>query len=133
MSRYDIADHVGIAVETVSRAITELRRQGVIELETPRCLSMRRSDKLADGCRTGGTAPPDQKPETDEPSADRRLLERQAAMEFPPTAARGAAIAAQSHDDLSHGGLASPDSLGQADPRQAPPVDGAAAGHCVMD
>ena len=49
MSRYDIADHVGIAVETVSRAITELRRQGVIELETPRCLSMRRADKLADG------------------------------------------------------------------------------------
>jgi CRP-like cAMP-binding protein len=49
MSRYDIADHVGIAVETVSRAITELRRQGVIELETPRCLAMRRSDRLADG------------------------------------------------------------------------------------
>jgi len=49
MSRYDIADHVGIAVETVSRAITELRRQGIIELETPRCLSMRHTDKLADG------------------------------------------------------------------------------------
>ena len=48
MSRYDIADHVGIAVETVSRAITELRRQGVIELETPRCLSMRHTEKLAD-------------------------------------------------------------------------------------
>ena len=49
MSRYDIADHVGIAVETVSRAITELRRQGVIELETPRCLSIRDTRKLADG------------------------------------------------------------------------------------
>ncbi len=49
MSRYDIADHVGIAVETVSRAITELRRQGVIELETPRCLSMRDTQKLVDG------------------------------------------------------------------------------------
>jgi CRP-like cAMP-binding protein len=49
MSRYDIADHVGIAVETVSRAITELRRQGVIELETPRCLSMRGTQKLVDG------------------------------------------------------------------------------------
>ena len=49
MSRYDIADHVGIAVETVSRAITELRRQGVIELETPRCLSIRDARKLADG------------------------------------------------------------------------------------
>jgi CRP-like cAMP-binding protein len=49
MSRYDIADHVGIAVETVSRAITELRRRGVIELETPRCLSMRNTQKLDDG------------------------------------------------------------------------------------
>jgi hypothetical protein len=27
----------------------------------------------------------------------------------------------------------SPDSLGQADPRQASPMDGPAAGHCVMD
>ncbi|MBB5662740.1 CRP-like cAMP-binding protein [Rhizobium leguminosarum] len=49
MSRYDIADHVGIAVETVSRAITELRRQGVIQLETPRCLVVRDAGKLADG------------------------------------------------------------------------------------
>ena len=49
MSRYDIADHVGIAVETVSRAITELRRRGVIELETPRCLSVRDTQKLDDG------------------------------------------------------------------------------------
>lgn len=49
MSRYDIADHIGIAVETVSRAITELRRQGVIELETPRCVSIRDARKLADG------------------------------------------------------------------------------------
>ena len=46
MSRYDIADHVGIAVETVSRAITELRRQGIIELETPRCVSIRDPKKL---------------------------------------------------------------------------------------
>ncbi|UGY08566.1 helix-turn-helix domain-containing protein [Phyllobacterium pellucidum] len=49
MSRYDIADHIGIAVETVSRAITELRRQGVIELETPRSLVVRDTRKLADG------------------------------------------------------------------------------------
>ena len=49
VSRYDIADHVGIAVETVSRAITELRRQGLIELETPRCLAMKDTRKLADG------------------------------------------------------------------------------------
>jgi len=52
MSRYDIADHVGIAVETVSRAITELRRLGIIELESPRCLSIRDTRELqrrADG------------------------------------------------------------------------------------
>lgn len=49
LSRYDIADHVGIAVETVSRAITELQRRGVIELEGPRGLSMRCSYELAKG------------------------------------------------------------------------------------
>ena len=49
VSRYDIADHVGIAVETVSRAITELRRQGVIELETPRCVSIRDAHDFTDG------------------------------------------------------------------------------------
>jgi len=48
MSRYDIADHVGIAVETVSRAISELRHQGVIELQTPRCMSIRNTKKIAD-------------------------------------------------------------------------------------
>jgi CRP-like cAMP-binding protein len=48
VSRSDIADHVGVAVETVSRAITELRRQGVIELETPRCLTMKKARTLAD-------------------------------------------------------------------------------------
>jgi CRP-like cAMP-binding protein len=49
LSRYDIADHIGIAVETVSRSFTELRRQGVIELETPRRLSIRQGQDIADG------------------------------------------------------------------------------------
>jgi CRP-like cAMP-binding protein len=48
ISRYDIADHVGIAVETVSRAISELRHRGVIELEGRRCLSVRRSPQSVD-------------------------------------------------------------------------------------
>jgi CRP-like cAMP-binding protein len=48
LSRYDIADHVGIAVETVSRAITELRRKGIIELDSPRCLCLRCTPDLAD-------------------------------------------------------------------------------------
>jgi CRP-like cAMP-binding protein len=36
MSRYDIADYLAIAVETVSRALTELRRKGAIALGDPR-------------------------------------------------------------------------------------------------
>jgi CRP-like cAMP-binding protein len=30
MSRYDIADYLAISVETVSRALTELKRRGII-------------------------------------------------------------------------------------------------------
>lgn len=33
MSRADIADHLGLSVETVCRAITRLRREGIVELE----------------------------------------------------------------------------------------------------
>jgi CRP-like cAMP-binding protein len=36
ITRYDIADHLGIAVETVSRTMTVLRRHGSIALKTPR-------------------------------------------------------------------------------------------------
>jgi CRP-like cAMP-binding protein len=32
MSRYDIADYLSLSVETVSRAVTELRRRGAISL-----------------------------------------------------------------------------------------------------
>jgi CRP-like cAMP-binding protein len=52
VSRYDIADHLGIAVETVSRAITELRRDGLIELEGPRHLAIRNAQRLAEGRRS---------------------------------------------------------------------------------
>ena len=38
MSRYDIADYLGVAVETVSRALTELRLTGVITFRASRCL-----------------------------------------------------------------------------------------------
>lgn len=40
ISRYDIADHLGISVETVSRAITDLRATGIIRLDGPRHVSM---------------------------------------------------------------------------------------------
>jgi CRP/FNR family nitrogen fixation transcriptional regulator len=36
MSRYDIADYLGLSVETVSRAISELRRRGVISMASKR-------------------------------------------------------------------------------------------------
>jgi CRP-like cAMP-binding protein len=36
ISRYDIADYLAISVETVSRALTDLRQRGLIELEGPR-------------------------------------------------------------------------------------------------
>lgn len=38
ISRYDIADHLGLAVETVSRAMSSLRRYGVISMTSPRQL-----------------------------------------------------------------------------------------------
>jgi CRP/FNR family nitrogen fixation transcriptional regulator len=38
MSRYDIADYLGLAVETVSRALTELRQRHVIALRSVRQL-----------------------------------------------------------------------------------------------
>lgn len=38
ISRYDIADHLGLAVETVSRAMTSLRRCGAIAMTSPRQL-----------------------------------------------------------------------------------------------
>jgi CRP/FNR family nitrogen fixation transcriptional regulator len=40
MTRYDIADQLGISVETVSRSITELRSSGVIELAGPRTIGI---------------------------------------------------------------------------------------------
>jgi CRP/FNR family nitrogen fixation transcriptional regulator len=36
MSRMDIADHLGLTIETVSRSFTQLERQGVIELPSAR-------------------------------------------------------------------------------------------------
>jgi CRP/FNR family nitrogen fixation transcriptional regulator len=36
MSRYDVADYLGVAVETVSRALAQLQHRGVISLRSPR-------------------------------------------------------------------------------------------------
>jgi CRP-like cAMP-binding protein len=48
VTRYDIADHLGIAVETVSRAMTVLRRCGSIALRTPRDIEIRDETMLSD-------------------------------------------------------------------------------------
>jgi CRP-like cAMP-binding protein len=49
ITRYDIADHLGIAVETVSRVMTVLRRRGSIKLRgTPRDIEIRDPSMLSD-------------------------------------------------------------------------------------
>lgn len=48
VTRYDIADHLGIAVETVSRTMTVLCRGGSIELRTPREIQIRDEATLSD-------------------------------------------------------------------------------------
>jgi CRP-like cAMP-binding protein len=49
VSRYDIADHLGLAVETVSRTMTVLTRCGMISLPSPRHVEIRNPAVLADG------------------------------------------------------------------------------------
>lgn len=49
ISRYDIADHLGLAVETVSRAMSTLCRYGVISMTSPRELVFQ--DPVARGDR----------------------------------------------------------------------------------
>lgn len=45
MSRSDIADHLGLTIETVSRSLTQLERQGIIDLPARRAIRLR--DKRA--------------------------------------------------------------------------------------
>ena len=48
ITRYDIADHLGIAVETVSRTMTALRCRGSIALRSPRDVEIRDCSMLSD-------------------------------------------------------------------------------------
>lgn len=41
MSRYDIADYLGLTVETVSRVLSKLERDGLIKLTTARTIAIR--------------------------------------------------------------------------------------------
>jgi CRP-like cAMP-binding protein len=56
MSRYDIADYLAIAVETVSRALTELRRKGAIALGDPRRVRIVDRSALRSGLDDGWRA-----------------------------------------------------------------------------
>ena len=48
ITRYDIADHLGIAVETVCRAITDLRHAGAINFKSPRKISILDAQRFGD-------------------------------------------------------------------------------------
>lgn len=57
MSRYDIADYLGVAVETVSRALTQLRERGIVQLNGVRRITVA-SHVLLEQCAQGGDARP---------------------------------------------------------------------------
>jgi CRP/FNR family nitrogen fixation transcriptional regulator len=51
ISRYDIADYLGISVETVSRALTGFKRRGIISLAGTRSIHIVNRDALEEGKR----------------------------------------------------------------------------------
>jgi CRP/FNR family transcriptional regulator len=46
MSRRDIADYLGLAIETVSRVLGTLRRDGLIVIDDPACIRISRPAAL---------------------------------------------------------------------------------------
>jgi CRP/FNR family nitrogen fixation transcriptional regulator len=54
ISRYDIADYLGLSVETVSRCLTGLKERGIIRLSGPRRVSIVDREALEAGCLTCG-------------------------------------------------------------------------------
>ena len=51
ISRYDIADYLGVSVETVSRALSHLKQRGAIKLLSTRTVSIIHRDVLEEGER----------------------------------------------------------------------------------
>lgn len=47
MTRTDIADYLGLTIETVSRSLTKLKRDGVIRFETPQRVALPKRERLA--------------------------------------------------------------------------------------
>lgn len=68
MSRYDIADYLGLAVETVSRTFTALRRECIIALIGSRRVRVLDPERLGRFGHADVSHPP--------PSGDRRVLTR---------------------------------------------------------
>jgi len=50
MSRYDIADYLGLTMETVCRTFTAFRRDGIIVLPTPQRVELRDREALETMC-----------------------------------------------------------------------------------
>ena len=57
ISRYDIADYLAISVETVSRALSNLKQQGAIRLSGPRAVKILDREALEVGDAKFGAAP----------------------------------------------------------------------------
>jgi CRP/FNR family nitrogen fixation transcriptional regulator len=51
VSRYDIADYLGVSVETVSRSLSDLKQRGAIKLLGTRTVSIVHRDVLEEGER----------------------------------------------------------------------------------
>lgn len=47
MRRSDMADHLGLTLETVSRIMSEMKRNGVIQMQSAKTLTIRDPDRLA--------------------------------------------------------------------------------------
>jgi CRP-like cAMP-binding protein len=58
MSRQDMADYLGLTIETVSRTLTRLRRAGLIGLPTPQQVVLIRADALSDLAEGDGPGSP---------------------------------------------------------------------------
>ena len=50
MTRTDIADHLGLTVETVSRIFSKLKREQIIDLPSAQCVVVRDWKALEERC-----------------------------------------------------------------------------------
>ncbi|MBS0469894.1 MAG: helix-turn-helix domain-containing protein [Proteobacteria bacterium] len=50
MTRQDIADYLGLTIETVCRVLTALKREGVIDIPDRHSLTVRNAEALEDAC-----------------------------------------------------------------------------------